>query len=67
MTDQKTEENKKISCFGMMREMMRNMISGKGPSGCSCADMMTTMMPQCCAGLTGQKNPAEEKAQDAPK
>ena len=58
MADQNTEQSKSSpGCFARMREMMRDMMSGKGVSCCSCADAMTRMMPECCARPTGRGKP----------
>ncbi len=53
-------------CFGMMRDMMRNMISGKQGSSCSCSENMTEMMSACCSPKT-EKDSSETHKQDAPR
>ena len=68
MADQNTDRSKMSSgCFAEMPEMMRNMMSKKGGSCCSCAEAMTEMMQECCSVQTQKESPAEEQGQDAPK
>lgn len=65
MADRNTEQGTQPkNCFGMMKEMMRNMISDKG-EGCSCMETMSGMMRSCCSGT--KEGPAEGREQDVPK
>jgi len=68
MADRNTDRSKMPSgCFAGMPEMMRNIMSKKGGSCCSCAEMMTEMMQECRSNQTEKRSPAEEQGQDAPK
>lgn len=68
MPDKDTERSKvSSSCFDNMKEMMRNMISGKDVSCCSCTGEMTRMMPKCCAGPNEPASPTENDAREAAK
>ena len=65
MADKNTEKTKTSSeCFGMMREMMRSMMSKDSPC-CSFAGSMAKMMPVCCSAQTDEEGPAEKPDQDA--
>ncbi len=68
MADQNTERRKMPSgCFAGMPETMRNMMSKKGGSCCTCAEMMIEMIQQCCPDQTEKRRPTEEQGQNAPK
>jgi len=68
MTDQDAKQDTMSSgCLGKMREMMRNMMSGKGGSCCRGTETGPGMMPECCPVQTEKKSPVENQTQEAPK
>ena len=68
MADEDTGRSKMPSgCFTNMREMMRNMMSGKG-GPCCCGPQTTAgMTPECCAAQAEKESPKEKQAREAPK
>jgi hypothetical protein len=68
MADPNTDRRKMSSgCFAGMPEMMRNIMSKKGGSCCSCAETMTEIVQECRSNQTEKQSPAEKQGQDAPK
>lgn len=68
MADRTDDRGKMASgCFANMREMMRNMMSGKGGPCCCGTETRPGMMPECCPVQTEKESPTEKQGQEAPK
>lgn len=68
MTEKKAEKCKGFTaCFANMPEMMRSTKPKLGGSCCSCVEMMTGKMPECCSFTSKEASPAEKPDQDGPK
>lgn len=68
MADQNTNQGRRPSgCFGMMKEMMRSMMSRNEGSGCSCTEQMAEMMSGCCSAKAKDEGPVEAPKENAPR